>query len=141
MKHGLHLKTQAADSLLRSLRGNDFAGSVFCTKTPHEMISDGLLGQRNGLMIYNKIERVLVITTRMFDYYNTNFSLEIASHVQKVNQKYTFTHKLTTKRNFQTPSLCFSSSVTEWNAGDCGISKTAKDTSILPSKVDPMKGS
>ncbi len=27
--------------------------------------------------------------------------------MQKVNQKYTFTHKLTTKRNFQTPSLFF----------------------------------
>ncbi len=40
-------------------------------------------------------------------YYNTNFSLEKTSKVQKVNQKYTFTHNLTTKCNFQTPSLFF----------------------------------
>ncbi len=46
-----------------------------------------------------------MITKQIFNYYNTNFSLEITSKVQKVNQKYTFTHKLTTKRNFQTPSL------------------------------------
>ncbi len=96
---------------------------------------------RNSLMIYNKIERVLVITKQIFNYYNTNFSLEITSKVQKVNQKYTFTHKLTTKRNFQTPSLFFSSTGTEWNAQDCGISKAAKDTSMLPSKIDQMKAS
>ncbi len=90
-------------------------------------------------MIYNKIERVLVITKQIFNYYNTNFSLEVTSKVQKVNQKYTFTHKLTTKCNFQTPSLFFSSTVTEWNAQDCGISKAAKDTSTLPSKIDQMK--
>ncbi len=75
----------------------------------------------------------------IFNYYNTNFSLEITSKVQKVNQKYTFTHKLTTKLNFQTPSLIFSSAVTEWNAQDCGISKAAKDTSMLPSKINQMK--
>ncbi len=103
------------------------------------LISDGLLRQRNGLMIYNKMERVLVITKLMFDYYNTNFSLEITSKVQKVHQKYAFTHKLTTKRNFQMPSLCFSSSVMGRAAQDCGISKTVKDTSMLPSKVDQMK--
>ncbi len=85
----------------------------FCTKAPHELISDRLLRQRNGLMIYNKMERVLVITKQIFNYYNTNFSLEITSKVQKVNQKYKFTHKLTTKRNFQAPSLFFSS--TSWN--------------------------
>ncbi len=90
-------------------------------------------------MIYNKIERVLVITKQIFNYYNTDFSLEITSKVQKVNQKYIFTHKLTTKRNFQTPSLFFSSTVTEWNAQDCGISKAAKDTSTLPSQIDQMK--
>ncbi len=90
-------------------------------------------------MMYNKIERVLVITKQIFSYYNTNFSLEITSKVQKVNQKYTFTHKLTTKRNFQTPSLFFSSTITEWNAQDCGILKAAKDTSMLPSKIDQMK--
>ncbi len=90
-------------------------------------------------MIYNKIERVLVITKQILNYYNTNFSLGITSKVQKVNQKYTFTQKLTTKHNFQTPSLTFSSTVTEWNAQDCGISKTAKDTSMLPSKINQMK--
>ncbi len=84
-------------------------------------------------MIYNKIERVLVITKRILNYYNTNFSIEITSKVQKVNQKYIFAHKQTTKRNFQTPSLFFGSTVTEWNAQDCGISKAAKDTS-MPSK-------
>ncbi|KAF4117899.1 hypothetical protein G5714_002452 [Onychostoma macrolepis] len=52
------------------------------------------------------------------------------------SQKYTFTYKLTTKRNFQTPSLFFSSTDKEWNAQDCGISKVAKDTSMLPSKFD-----
>ncbi len=104
-----------------------------------KLISDRLLRQRNDLMIYNKIERVLVITKLIFNYYNTNFSLEITSKVQKVNQKYTFTHKLTTKLNFQTPSLIFSSAVTEWNAQDCGISKAAKDTSMLPSKINQMK--
>ncbi len=29
----------------------------------------------------------------------------------------------------------------EWNAQDCGISKAAKDTSMLPSKIDQMKAS
>ncbi len=80
-----------------------------------------------------------MITKQIFSYYNTNFLLEITSKVQKVHQKYTFTHKLTTKRNFQTPSLFFSSTVMEWNAQDCGISKAAKDTSRLPSKFDQMK--
>ncbi len=27
----------------------------------------------------------------------------------------------------------------EWNAQDCGILKAAKDTSMLPSKIDQMK--
>ncbi len=70
-----------------------------------KLILDMLLRQRNGLMIFNKIERVLVITKRIFKYYNTNFSLEITSKMQKVNQKYTFTHKLNSKHNFQIPSL------------------------------------
>ena len=70
-----------------------------------KVISDRLQRQRNGLMIYNKIEWVLVITKQIFNYYNTDFSLELTSKVQKVSQKYTFTHKLTTKHNFQTPSL------------------------------------
>ncbi len=104
-----------------------------------KLILDSLLRQRNGLMIYNKIEQVLVITKLIFNYYNTNFSLEITSKVQKVNQKYTFTHKLTTKCNFQMPSLFFCWTGTEWNAQDCGISKAAKDKSMLPSKIDQMK--
>ncbi len=33
----------------------------------------------------------------------------------------------------------FSSTVTEWNAQNCGIQKAAKDTSMLPSKIDQMK--
>ncbi len=63
-------------------------------------------------MIYNNIERVLVIIKWILNYYNTGFSLEITPKVQKVSQKYTFIHKLTTKRNFQTPSLFFSCSKT-----------------------------
>ncbi len=78
---------------------------------------------------------LLVITKQIFNYYNTNFSLEITSKVQKVNQKYTFTHNLTTKRIF----TFFSSTGTECNAQDCGISKAAKDTSMLPSKIVQMK--
>ncbi len=27
----------------------------------------------------------------------------------------------------------------EWNTQDCGITKAAKDTSMLPSKIDQMK--
>ncbi len=126
---------------LAALSGNDFKGSVFAQRHLIKQILDRLLRQRNGLMIYNKIERVLVITKWIFNHYNTDFSLEITSKVQKVSQKYTFTHKLPTKRNFQTPSLFFSSTITEWNAEDCGISKAAKDTSMLPSKIDQMKAS
>ncbi len=93
---------------LAALWGNDFAGSVLARRHLTKLISDRILRQRDGLMIYNKIERVLVITKLIFNYYyNTNFSLEITSKVQKVNQKYTFTHKLTTKRNFRMPSLFF----------------------------------
>ncbi len=116
---------------LTALWGNDFACSVFAGRHLTKLISDRLLRQRNDLMIYNKIEWVLVITKLIFNYYNTNFSLEITSKVQKVNQKYTFTHKLTTKHNFQTPSLFFSSTVTEWNAQDCGISTAVKDILYL----------
>ncbi len=47
---------------LAALSGNDFKGSVFAWRHLMKRISDRLLGQRNGLMIYNKIERVLVIT-------------------------------------------------------------------------------
>jgi len=31
------------------------------------------------------------------------------------------------------------STVTEWKAQDCGISKAVKDTSMLPSKLNQMK--
>ncbi len=89
----------ASDCCLAVLWGNDFAGSVFARRHLMKLISDRLLRQCNGLMVYNKIERVLVITKQILNYYNTNFSLEIISNVQKVNQKYTFTHKLTTKCN------------------------------------------
>ncbi len=64
-------------------------------------------------MIYNNIERVFVITKLIFNYYNTGFSLEITPKEQKVSQKYTFIHKITTKRYFQTPSLFFSSTETD----------------------------
>ncbi len=57
-----------------------------------KLISDRLLRQCKGLMIYNKIERVLVITKQIFNYYNTNFSLEITSKEQKVNKKYIHLH-------------------------------------------------
>ncbi len=93
-----------------------------------KLISESLLRQRNGLMIYSKIERVLVITKLIFNNSNTDLSLEITSKVQKVSQKYIFTHKLSTKRNFEMPSFFFSSTVKEWSAQDCGISKAAKDT-------------
>ncbi len=46
-----------------------------------KLISDRFLRQRSGLMIYNKIERVLVITKQIFNYYNTHSSLEITSKV------------------------------------------------------------
>ncbi len=42
-----------------------------------KVISDGLLRQRNGLMLHNKIEQALVITKLIFNYYNTDFSLEM----------------------------------------------------------------
>ncbi len=73
---------------LAALWGIDFAGSVFARRRLTKLISDRLLRQRTGLMIYNKIERVLVITKQIFNYYNTNFLLEITSKVQKVNQKF-----------------------------------------------------
>lgn len=54
---------------------------------------------------------------------------------------YTFIHKPTTKCNLQMAFLLFSSAATESNEQDCGISKVAKDTSLLPSKIDPIKAS
>ncbi len=38
-----------------------------------KLISESLLRQRNGLMIYSKIERVLVIPKLIFNNYNTDF--------------------------------------------------------------------
>ncbi len=105
--YGCIRKLRQLTYCLAALWGNDFAGSVFAQRHLTKLILDMPLRQRDGLMIYNKIERVLVITKRIFNYYNTHFSLEIASKVQKVNRKYTFTHKLSTKRNFRTPSLFF----------------------------------
>ncbi len=67
--------------------------AFFARRHLMKLISDRFLRQRSVLMIYNKIERVLVITKQIFNYYNTNFSLEITSKVQKVNLKYTFTQK------------------------------------------------
>ncbi len=101
--NGCIRKLRQLTCCLAALSGNDFKGSVFAGRHLIKQILDRLLRQRNGLMIYNKIERVLVITKWIFNHYNTDFSLEITSKVQKVSQKYTFTHKLTTKRNFQTP--------------------------------------
>ncbi len=124
---------------LAALSDNDFAGSVLHERHLTKLISERLLKTRNSLMIYNKIERVLVITKQIFSYYYTDFSLEITSKVQKVGQKYTFALKLTTKRNFSCHLYFFSSTIMEWNAQDCGISKAAKDTSMLPSKFDQKK--
>ncbi len=76
-------------------------------------------------MIYNNIERVLVITKWILNYYNTGFSLEITPKVQKVSQKYAFIHKLTTKRNFKTPSLfCSSTETDRWAVQKHAVLKT-----------------
>ncbi len=103
-----------------------------------KLILDRLLRQCNGLMIYNKVERVLVITKRIFNYYNTDFSLEITSKVQKVSQKYTFT-QTDHQTQLSDTIFFFSSTITELNAQDCGISKAGKDTSMLPSKFYQKK--
>ncbi|KAK9969668.1 hypothetical protein ABG768_027825, partial [Culter alburnus] len=63
----------------------------------------------------------------------------MTSEVETVGQKCTFTYKLTTNRNVQMSYLFFSSAVTEWKTQNCGISLEAKDTSMLPSKIDQMK--
>ncbi len=108
---------------LAALSDNDFAGSVLHERHLTKLISERLLKTRNGLMIYNKIEWVLVITKQIFSYYYTDFSMEITSKVQKVGQKYTFALKLNTKCNFSCQLYFFSSTIMEWNAQDCGISK------------------
>ncbi len=69
----LRPKALAADLLPRSL-----------IRLLTKLISDRLLRQRSGLMIYNKIERVLVITKWIFNYYSTDLLLEITSKVLKV---------------------------------------------------------
>lgn len=81
-------------------------------------------------MIYNKIQRVLVKTKWIFNHYNRNFSLELKSKVEKVSQKSTFTHKLNTIQNFQMSNLFVSSTVTECNGQDCGISEAVNHKSI-----------
>ncbi len=53
--------------------------------------------------------------------------------MQKVNQKYSFTQ--TDQTQLLDAIFIFSSTVTELNAQDFGISKAAKDTS----KIDQMK--
>ncbi len=65
----------------------------------------------------------------------------MTSKVEKVGQKPTFTHKLTTNLKFQTPLLFFSFTFTELKEQDCGISKTEKDISMLLSKIDQLKAS
>ncbi len=102
---------------LAALSGNDFKGSVFERRHLIKQILDRLLRQRNGLMIYNKIERVLVITKLIFNHYNTDFSLEISSKVQML------------VRNIHLH--------TNWPPN----AKAVKDTSMLPSKIDQMKAS
>lgn len=69
---------------LAALSGNDFAGRICAGQYLTKLISDRLLSQRSGLMIYKEIQRTLVITKQIFNYYNTNFSLEITSKVEKV---------------------------------------------------------
>ncbi len=87
-----NLDSWLAASLL--YQANYFAGSIFARRHLMKLISDKLLRQCKGLMIYNTIKRVLVTTKQILNYYNTDLSLEITS---KVSQKYTFIHKLTTK--------------------------------------------
>ncbi len=78
-----------------------------------------------------------MITKLIFNYYNTDFSLEITSKVQKVNQN--LHTNSPPNATFRRHLYFFSSTVTEWNAQDCGILKAVKDTSMLLSKIDQMK--
>lgn len=43
-------------------------------------------------MLFSQTERALVITKRIFDYYNTDFSLEMTSNLDKAGQKPTFAY-------------------------------------------------
>ncbi len=81
--------------LTRCLKGNDSAGSVCARRHLTKLILGRPPRQRNGLMIYSKVERALVITRQIFNYYSSNFSLEITSEMENIGQKHTFTHKLT----------------------------------------------
>ncbi len=45
------------------------------------------------------------LTKQMLNYYNIDFSLEMALKVENKCQKCTLTHKLTTNRNFKLPSF------------------------------------
>ncbi len=67
-----------------------------CSKVPPENDFGGSI-----IMIY-KLERALVLTKQMFNYYNTKFLLEITSKVEKVVKQHTITHKLITNCYFQT---------------------------------------
>ncbi len=55
-----------------------------------KLISDRLLRQHKSLVIYNKIEKALVITKQIFNYHNANFLLELTSNVEKVTNKHIF---------------------------------------------------
>jgi len=52
--------------------------------------------------------------------------VELINTMQKKLVRNIHLHKLTSNHNFLTPSLFLSSTVTEWKAQDCGISKGAK---------------
>ncbi len=85
---------------LRNLKGNgnivnDFAGSVYPQRYLTKLTSDRLLRPHNGLMIYNQIERALVITKWKFKYCNSNFLLVMTSKVEKVGQKHIYTQVTT----------------------------------------------
>jgi len=70
---------------LTALSGNDFSGSICPWRNHTELISDRLLRQLNGLIIYSKTEWALVITKQIFNYYNSNFSQEMTSEVENVH--------------------------------------------------------
>ncbi len=73
---------------------NDFAGSVYPQRYLTKLTSDRLLRPHNGLMIYNQIERALVITKWKLTYCNSNFLLVMISKVEK-NWSKTYIYKQT----------------------------------------------
>ncbi len=120
---------------------NDFAGSVYPQRYLTKLTSDRLLRPHNGLMIYNQIERALVITKWKLTYCNSNFLLVMISKVEK-NWSKTYIYKQTNHQLQRFHAILpFGSTAMELNAQDCGISKAAKDTSMLPSKIDHIKAS